>query len=94
MKFHLYLRPNVLELYIGKFFSAKFPLLHGLGVACLARVREVPGSNPGETKTSKNSTMEELIIILFRTHRVPTLKFGGSFFLYLTFYSNPFWRGV
>ena len=84
------MRPNVLELHIGKFFSAKFPLPLGLGVARLARVREVLGSNPSE----KNSTVEELIIIFFITLRVPTLRFGGSFFLYLTFYSNPFWRGV
>ena len=32
-------------------FLAKFPLLLGLGVARSARVREVPGSNPGETRT-------------------------------------------
>ena len=38
--------------------------------------------------------MEELKTIFFITLRVPTLRFGGSFFLYLTFYSNPFWRGV
>ena len=38
--------------------------------------------------------MEELKIVFFIPLRVPTLRFGGSFFLYLTFYSNPFWRGV
>ena len=32
--------------------------------------------------------------IFFITLRVPTLRFGGSFILYLTFYSFPFWRGV
>ena len=88
IKFHF-------SFHYNKFFSANFPLLVGLGVARLVMVQEVLGSNPGETKTSKNSTVEELIIIFFRTLlRVPTLRFGGSFFRYLTFYSNPFWRGV
>ena len=32
-------------------FSAHFPLLFGLEVAHSARVREVPGSNPGEART-------------------------------------------
>ena len=32
-------------------FSANFPLLVGLEVARSARVREVLGSNPGETRT-------------------------------------------
>ena len=58
MKFHLYLRPNVLELYIGKFFSAKFPLPHGLGVAHSARVQEVPGSNPNGNFDEKNCTVK------------------------------------
>ena len=94
IKFHFYVRPNVLEFCIGKFFSANFPLPVGLEVARSARVREVQGSNPGETRTWKNSTVEELKTIFFITLRVPTLRFGGSFFLYLTFYSNPFWHGV
>ena len=77
-----------------KFLMANFPLPVGLEVACSARVREVLGSNLGQTRTSKNSTLEELITIFFRTLRVPTLRFGGSFFLYLTFYSNPFCPGL
>ena len=54
---------NVIEFYDNKFFSANFPLPVGLEVACSARVREVPGSNPGQTRTSKNSTVEGLITI-------------------------------
>ena len=50
-KFHFYLRLNVLEFYRDKFFLVIFLLPVGLGVARLARVREVPGSNPGETRT-------------------------------------------
>ena len=42
---------NVIEFYDNKFFSVNFPLPVGLEVACSARVREVPGSNPGQTRT-------------------------------------------
>ena len=61
-------------------FLENSPMPVGLGVKCSARVQEVSGSNPGEIRTSINSTVEKLIIICFRTLRVPTLRFGGSFF--------------
>ena len=38
--------------------------------------------------------MEELKKLFFLTLRVPTFRFVGSFFLYLTFYSNHFGHGV
>ena len=93
-KIPIHLASDRSGIYNDKFFMLIFLLPVGLGVARLARVREVPGSNPGETRTWKNSTVEELKIIFFITLRVPTLRFGGSFFLYLTFYSNPFGHGV
>ena len=49
IEFNLY--PNVLELYTAKFISVKYHLPHGLGVVSSARVQEVRGSNPGETRT-------------------------------------------
>ena len=57
-------------------------------------MREVPGSNPGETREKEKSTVEDFKTNFFRTLRVPTMRFGGSLFLYLTFYSNQFGRGV
>ena len=51
IKFHFYVRPNVLEFYIGNYFSVNFPLPLSLEVARLAKVQEVLGSNPGETRT-------------------------------------------
>ena len=42
----------------------------------------------------KNSTVKYFNSNFFRTFRVPTLRFGGWFFLLITFYLNPFGRGV
>ena len=42
----------------------------------------------------KNSTVKYFNRNFFRTFRVPTLRFGGWFFPLITFYSNPFGRGV
>ena len=42
----------------------------------------------------KNSTVKYFKNAFFGTLMVPTLRFGRSFFLPITFYSNLFWRGV
>ena len=42
----------------------------------------------------KNSTVKYFNSYFFRTFRVPTLRLGGWFFLIITFYLNPFGRGV
>ena len=38
--------------------------------------------------------VEDFQTIFFITLRVPTMRFGGSFSTYLSFYSNQFGRGV
>ena len=42
----------------------------------------------------KNSTVKYFNRNFFRTFKVPTLRFGEWFFQLITFYSNPFGRGV
>ena len=72
-----YIWPKIeVEFYNDNIFLVIFLSPVGLGIARLARIWEILGSIPGETRTWKNSTVEELIsfFITLRVHHSFEMK--------------------